>query len=243
MYNKGMNELLGISTLLAFAILTGIRHGIDLDHIAAIGDIISSQKKNSLALFYATLYALGHGVMVIILGVVLLLIGQSIPENMDAVFGKIVGITLIVLGVYVLYSIFKHGRNFKLKSRWMLVFDAISFGYHKLLHNFKAYHHHPKIKEEKYAPATTFGIGMIHGVGAETPTQISAFLVLLGIGGGVRALLFLLFFVLGIFISNLAVTGFSIYGYRRLMRSQNIYMGIGFITAIFSVALGVLFLL
>lgn len=238
-----MNEVPGFIITLGFGLITGIRHGIDIDHIAAIGDIVGSQKKVSQGLLYASLYALGHGMMVIVLGLLLLLVGQSIPESIDAIFGKIIGLTLILLGFYLLFSIFKNRQNFKIKSKWMLVFDALQYGYHKLLHNFKASHHHPKFKSEKYGPLSAAGIGMIHGVGAETPTQVGAFLVLLGIGGGVKAIFFLLFFVLGIFISNLLVAGFSLYGYKRVAQNQRIYIGVGLITAIFSIVLGGLFLL
>lgn len=237
-----MEEVLSLTTTLGFGLIAGIRHGFDLDHIAAISDIVSSQKKSLFSFVYSTLYALGHGMMVIVLGSLLLMVGQSLPKSADEVFGKVVGATLIILGIYVLFSIFKDKQNFKLKSKWMLIFDAIKFGYHRLLHNFTLSHHHPKFKEEKYGSSTAFGIGMIHGVGAETPSQIGAFLVLLGIGGGVKAILFLIFFVLGIFISNLIVAGLSLYGYRKLLQNQKIYIGIGSVTAIFSIVLGILFL-
>lgn len=237
-----MNDEISSLSIFAFALASGIRHGIDLDHIAAIGDITSSQTRSFKALLYTTLYALGHGLVVIALGLILLIAGQNIPEGLDIFFGKFVGITLIILGFYVLYSILKAGKEFRLKSKWMLVFDAISFGYHKLLHNFKSEHEHPKIKSEKYGPITVTGVGMIHGIGAETPTQVGAFLVLLGVGGGVKGVLFLIFFVLGIFISNLMVAGLSIYGYQKAIQNPFIYVAVGLITAFFSIALGVLFM-
>ena len=214
---------------LGFGLVAGIRHGIDLDHIAAITDIIGSQKKDSLALKFAALYAFGHGIVVIVLGLIVLMIEQTLPDSLDAVFGKIVGITLIFLGIYVLFSIVRDRENFKLKSRWMLIFDLS--------------HHHPKIKEEKYSPATALGVGMIHGIGAETPTQVGALLVLLGVGGGVKAILFLLSFVLGIFSANLVVAVLSIRGYKNARKNKNIYLAMGLITAIFSIALGIVFLI
>jgi len=55
-----MTENLSSIVLLGFGLVAGIRHGIDFDHIAAITDISSSQKKSSLALFYSILYGLGH---------------------------------------------------------------------------------------------------------------------------------------------------------------------------------------
>ena len=238
-----MNDSLNTVSIFIFALASGIRHGIDLDHIAAITDITGSQGETLQGFVYAILYGLGHGLMVIALGVILLMIGQAVPEEIDVFFGKFVGVTLIALGIYALYSILRDGKNFKLKSRWMLVFDAITYGYHKLLHNFKASHHHPKFKSEKYGAISVIGVGMIHGVGAETPTQIGAFLVLLGIGGGAKALLFLLFFVLGIFISNLLVATFSLYGYKKALQNPTIYMVIGLLTAFFSIAIGSLFML
>lgn len=213
---------------LGFGLIAGIRHGIDLDHIAAITDITGSQNKDSFALKLAALYAFGHGIVVIALGLIVLVIGQTLPDTLDAVFGKIVGITLIFLGIYVLFSIVRDGTSFKLKSRWMLIFDLL--------------HHHPKIKEEKYSSASAFGVGMIHGIGAETPTQIGAFLVLLGVGGGVQAILFLLSFVLGIFTSNIVLAVLSIRGYKNARKNKNIYLAMGLITAIFSIALGIVFL-
>lgn len=217
-----MNDAFGFFAILGFGLVAGIRHGFDLDHIAAIADITSSKTKTFLALLYSMLYGLGHAVVVIILGVILIMTSQSFPEGLDLIFGKIIGISLIGLGIYVLFSIFKYGKNFKLKSKWMLVFG---------------------FKEKKYAPQTALGIGMIHGIGAETPTQISAFLVLLGIGEEIKAIFFLLSFVLGIFISNILVAAFSVYGYKTVMKSQGIYIAIGLITAIFSIALGILFLI
>lgn len=214
---------------LGFGLAAGIRHGIDLDHIAALTDITSSQNKNSLALKLAILYAFGHAIVVIVLGLIIIMIGQTLPDSIDTVFGKIVGITLIFLGIYVLFSIVRDRESFKLKSRWMLIFDLL--------------HYHPKIKEEKYGPVSAFGVGMIHGIGAETPTQIGAFLVLLGVGGGVKAILFLLSFVLGIFSSNLVVAVLLIRGYKNARKNKNIYLAMGLMTAIFSIILGILFLI
>lgn len=242
-----MDGFLEFLTILGFGLVAGIRHGIDIDHIAAIGDISSSQKNTYLGLLYCILYALGHGLMVIILGIVLLLIGQSLPGSINILFEKFIGITLIILGIYVLVGLLRKGGDFKIKSKWMLIFNAISFGYHKFLHNFEFTHHHPKFKNEKYGPLTAIGIGIIHGIGAETPTQVSAFLVLLGIGRGIKSIMFLLSFVLGIFISNIVVASFSIFGYvllrnKKTSGNQKIYMGIGFLTAIFSIFAGILFL-
>lgn len=238
-----MEDLFSLAILLSFGLVSGIRHGIDIDHIAAITDITSSQSSRARGLLYAVLYALGHGAMVVVLGLLVLTLGQRLSEPLDMLFGKIVGVTLILLGIYVIISIVREGQRFKIKSRWMLIFDALQFGYHKLLHNFNLSHEHPKVKEEKYAARTSFVIGAIHGVGAETPTQVAALTTLLGIGGGVRGMVFLILFVGGIFLSNLVVAGFSSFGYRKLKQKGSFYILIGALTALFSLVVGTLFVL
>lgn len=114
--------------LLVSGFLFGLRHGIDWDHIAAIADITGSQDERRRALYFGTLYALGHAAVVLLLGVVAILFGDLLPEGIDVVMGRVVGVTLLVLGVYVLVSLVRHGRDFRLRSRWMLVFSGIRRG-------------------------------------------------------------------------------------------------------------------
>jgi hypothetical protein len=40
-----------------------------------------------------------------------------------------VGGTLILLGVYVFYALARHGRDFRMRSRWMLIFGGVRRGY------------------------------------------------------------------------------------------------------------------
>ena len=121
--NEGLRIGL-IATTLGF----GLRHGIDWDHIAAITDITSSQDLSRTSMIFATLYALGHGAVVFCLGVVAILLGDLLPDSVDGFMGRIVGVTLIILGVYVVYSLVKHGRDFRMRSRWMLIFSGVRHG-------------------------------------------------------------------------------------------------------------------
>src|SRR5919109_4626003 len=114
--------------LLVSAFAFGFRHGIDWDHIAAITDITGSQEERRRALMFGTLYALGHAVVVFVLGVLAILLGDRLPDSVDEVLGRVVGVTLILLGVYVFVSLIRHGRDFRLRSRWMLVFEGVRRG-------------------------------------------------------------------------------------------------------------------
>src|SRR5919108_3690792 len=107
----------------------GFRHGIDWDHIAAITDITSSQDSPRAGLYFGTLYAAGHATVVFVIGVIAIVLGEKLPDSVDEVMTKVVGVTLLILGVYVFYALIKHGRDFRMRSRWMLVFSGVQRGY------------------------------------------------------------------------------------------------------------------
>ena len=124
-------ETFGIGVIVS-AFLFGFRHGIDWDHIAAITDIAGSQDDRRSAMFFGTLYALGHALVVFLIGTAAILLGERLPESIDTVMEKVVGVTLILLGVFVFVSLARHGREFRLRSRWMLIFSGVRNAYRRI---------------------------------------------------------------------------------------------------------------
>src|SRR6266508_4023659 len=114
--------------LLVAAFWFGFRHGIDWNHIAAITDITSSQEDRRQAMLFGTLYALGHALVILSLGVAAIFAGKKLPAGLDQTMTRVVGITLLLLGVYVVVSLVRHGRDFRLRSRWMLIFSGVRRG-------------------------------------------------------------------------------------------------------------------
>src|SRR6476646_7523052 len=117
--------------VLLTGLLLGIRHGIDWDHIAAITDITSTTAATGMAdaahagqhreisghshglggereIRLGTLYALGHGAVVIALGLAAIAFGALLPDWLDPIMGRIVGFTLVALGMWVLYSVYRY---------------------------------------------------------------------------------------------------------------------------------------
>src|SRR3990170_4995344 len=84
------------------------------------------------AIELGSLYALGHASVVAALGLAALAFAALLPAWVDPIMGRVVGVTLIVLGVWVLYSVYaylRHGTEFRLRSRWMLVFDSFRYAW------------------------------------------------------------------------------------------------------------------
>ncbi len=95
--------------LLVAAFSFGFRHGIDWDHIAAITDITGAQEERRHAIWLGTMYALGHASVVLALGVLAIVAGERLPAGIDEAMARVVGITLLLLGVYVVVSLVRHG--------------------------------------------------------------------------------------------------------------------------------------
>ena len=75
-----------------------------------------------------------------------------------------------------------------------------------------------------YGPKTAFGVGMIHGIGAETGTQV---LLIAAVGGAASAGLgipMLFAFVVGLLISNFAIVVLTSVGFVASQTRERIYV-------------------
>ena len=255
--------------LLGTALALGLRHGIDWDHIAAITDITGTTRASSgravgvlvpapsplslgninwRALWLASLYALGHGAVVIVLGLAALLFGAILPDWVDPIMERVVGLTLVFLGVWVAYSLVRYWRGdaeFRLQSRWMLLFSGVSRAWGALqdrLHGIGGHSHASGVRHEhridQYGPGTAFGTGLIHGIGAETGTQI---LIIAAVGGAATQGMgvgMLLAFVAGLLLSNTAVALLTASGFMSATRGKTLYVAAGVLAAAFSLWVG-----
>jgi hypothetical protein len=83
---------------------------------------------------------------------------------------------------------------------------------------------------------------MIHGIGAETPTQVVIFVTATGAGGKGSGLVLLVAFIAGLLSSNSAVAVAGTFGFLGAARSFRRYVAVSFITALFSLVVGTMFL-
>src|SRR5687768_15675225 len=100
-------------------------------------------------------------------------------------------------------------------------------------------HEHKHIAPQQYTARTAFGIGLIHGIGAETGTQALIIATAVGATSKTTALATLFFFVFGLLISNSAVTVMSTAGFVSARRRTAIYIAVGLVAAVFSLVVGV----
>ena len=197
------------------------------------------------ALLLGSLYALGHATVVALLGTLALLFGAVLPDWVDQVMGPVVGATLLFLGIWVfvsLYQYVRHGREFRLRSRWMLVFDATRHGWRRFQARLHGHEHVDPMEMSSYGVRTAYGVGLIHGIGAETGTQV---LLIAAIGGAASQGLgfpMMVAFIVGLLISNSIVVFITATGFIASRFRQRLYVVIGVVAGTFSLVIGAIFL-
>jgi high-affinity nickel-transport protein len=197
------------------------------------------------AILLGTLYALGHASVVALLGLAALLFGAVLPSWVDPIMARIVGFTLIVLGVWVfvsLYQYMRYGTEFRLRSRWMLVFAVLRGAGRRFQARVHGHEHVEPIEMSSYGTRTAFGVGMIHGIGAETGTQV---LIIAAVGGAAGIGLgvpMMVAFIAGLLFSNTIIVLISATGFVASQARQRIYVVFGAAAGAFSLVVGFFFL-
>lgn len=231
------------AALITAAIL-GFRHGFDYDHIAAITDVVSVQVSRRAAMQLGMIYALGHALTVAGLGAIVILLGISLPVGIDLWAERLVGATLLVLGLYVLGTLLLKPQGPLPKSRYLLLHE----GYHRIRLAFRRPAPIDAAHADAYAPPRNFDarsvfvIGVIHGLGAETPSQLMIFLLAANLGGAALGLLGLAIFLAGLLTMNALMTASAAGLFGISQRRPQLLRLVSAATGIYSLAMGVLFL-
>lgn len=227
------------------SLFAGIRHGVDWDHIAAISDITSTQNNAHKGILFSFLYAVGHASMVALIALGLLLLSFSLPEGIERTMETVVGLTLVTLGMYVLCSL-RSRDDFRLLPRWALVANGMlrCYGWAKTALT-GAPSKHRAVLKDGYGRTASYLIGMIHGVGAETPTQMMLFALALsaGVSGGKESgALLIVIYSLGLIITNTVMGVLGACGYVKAGETQRLYRSVTLFTAVFSILVGAVFI-
>ncbi len=233
--------------LLSAAVL-GFRHGLDYDHIAAITDISSVQAKARDAMRFGLLYVAGHATTVAVLGALAIAFRLSLPAASDRWAERLVGITLLTLGVYVLGtfllpSLFHSTHSHGPRTRITLLVNAVLWIYWRLSRIFGGTRvEAPQVFKDGYGTSSTFLVGVIHGLGAETPTQLLLFLMAANLGGTAAGLLGLLMFILGLLLMNTLMCASAAGLFSSTLSRPGAMRALTLLTSAYSIVVGTIFL-
>jgi len=246
MVNSSMVNSSNLRLALLSAAVLGFRHGLDYDHIAAITDISSVQARARDAMRYGLLYVSGHATTVALLGGLAVAFRVSLPAASDRWAERLVGITLLALGLYVLGTFFRptahsHARP---RTRITLLVNGMLWIYWRLSRIFGGTRvEPPQVFKDGYGTTSTFVVGVIHGLGAETPTQLMLFLMAANLGGTAAGLLGLLMFIGGLLVMNTLMCASAAGLFSSTVAHPGALRALTLLTSVYSIVVGTVFLL
>lgn len=216
------------------ALILGLRHGLDTDHLAALADIAGTQSTKRSSTLGCIGYALGHAAIVLVIGAVALFLGMQIPQSWSGILEKIVGATLLILAGAIIFSAFKFKQTGRLMSRWRILHAV----WHRIMHPFGTKDHDHTKPGDDLSFGGCFVIGILHGVGVESPTQIFAIGAALTMGSSLLGMGLLSMFVIGMIVSFMGVAMLAIYGFQTARQRNLIFLVLSLLSAAFSIYIG-----
>lgn len=182
--------------LMGTALTLGVLHSLEPDHVAAVSSFVVRRPNRRAALGYGLRWALGHGGVVLLAGSAILLLRLNVGEDAGAWLEKVVGVSLILLGGWVLAT----ARTLHAHEH---VHEDGTAHAHLHAHPAGVDEPHPRAHEHGHA-ATAFGA--LHGLAGTAPvvalipvTSVSsagagiAYLVAFGVGTAVAMGLYAMF--------------------------------------------------
>jgi ABC-type nickel/cobalt efflux system permease component RcnA len=147
----GLSESASVGVVLFVAVLLGLRHATDPDHIAAMTTLVASGRDRAArtGARLGAWWGAGHAVTLVAFGIPILLAERYLPERLQQGAESAVAALIIFLAVRLLVR-WRHGY----------------FDLHPHVHADRA-HRHPV-----RTPAGAFGIGLVHGMGGSAGVGI-----------------------------------------------------------------------
>ena len=137
-----------MSTLLLTALLLGAAHSLAPDHLAAIGVFVSRRPQWRRALAIGARWGVGHSLVILLVGGALVLTGWRFPETVAPWVERIVGVTLVAIGIGALVRALRvhaHRHEHDGVAHWHL-------------------HSHRRSEAHDHLHRAALGMGMLHGL-------------------------------------------------------------------------------
>jgi ABC-type nickel/cobalt efflux system permease component RcnA len=153
----------GLLLVIGVAVLLGLRHATDPDHLAAVSTLIASGREASgrRAAALGLAWGSGHALTLFAFGLPIVLFDKYLPERAQQIAEAVIGAVIVALAVWLLL-------------RWRRgLFDAHRHAHdgepHAHVHDERRTHDHPA---RTRSPLGSFGIGLLHGIGGSAGVGI-----------------------------------------------------------------------
>lgn len=188
---SGLFEGVPLLVALGIAVLLGLRHASDPDHLVAVTSLLASDDGDARAAArLGAWWGLGHAAVLLLIGLPLIVFKSEMPAWLESGAEKGVAAVILLLAARVIW---KWGRGDYRAGPHL----HDSGGHRHLRHG--GHHHHGRAR----SPSQAFGIGVLHGLAGTGAVTV---LLLTGLPGQVEAAAALAIFAP---ISVLSMAGFT----------------------------------
>ncbi len=181
-FRPSIGYYVSLMTPLLMAVLLGLRHATDPDHLTAVSTLLLSEKEGGSrrAAVLGLAWGLGHATTLTAFGLPVILFSGLLTEPVQQAAEALVGVLIILLAARLLWRWrqgyfhvhpHRHGSVYHVHPH---VHPWNDEGDHPVQHS----HSHPDALGR--SPAESFGIGLLHGVGGSAGAGV----LLVGMTGG-----------------------------------------------------------
>jgi cytochrome c biogenesis protein CcdA len=160
----------GLPVALALAVLLGLRHATDPDHLTAVSTLVLSERGGTRrAAGLGLAWGAGHGLTLLVLGLPVVLFSRSLPNAVQRAAEVAIGLVIVALGVRLLIRwhrgyLHVHPHD---HAGVRHAHPHVHLGVHE-----RSGHDHAHAERLGRSPMASFGIGLVHGVGGSAGVGI-----------------------------------------------------------------------
>jgi high-affinity nickel permease len=194
----GIGQGGGVAIALIVALLLGLRHATDPDHLTAVSTLALSENRRGgrRAGALGLTWGVGHATALVAFGIPALLLRRYLPDPVQQGAEAAVGVVIIGLAVRLLMRWrrgYFHSHRHRHGTRWHSHPHV-----HAGVRDHEADHEHRHVELLGRSPLTAYGIGLIHGLGGSAGVTL---LLIAAIPGRIEATVALLIFALATALS------------------------------------------
>ncbi|MCW5798506.1 MAG: Nickel transporter UreH [Nitrospira sp.] len=163
-------------TILSLGFVLGLRHALDADHLAALSTVLAERPTVQASTAIGFFWGLGHTLMLLCVGTLLLALNLTIPESMANLFEFAVGVMLVALGLSLARRMYR--------EQWHVHTHEHGGQAHVHLHSHRVQtdHTHGHWYQGSLRPLL---IGMAHGLAGSAALMLVVLSTVTGIGQGI----------------------------------------------------------
>jgi ABC-type nickel/cobalt efflux system permease component RcnA len=161
-----------ILVALLVALLLGLRHATDPDHLTAVSTLVLGENRGArrAAGVLGLAWGMGHAITLLVLGLPFVLWGDALPDAVHQAAEIAIGALIVFLAVRLLVR-WRRGYFHVHPHRHGDVVHAHPH-MHEQAHGQNTPHEHPHAEELGRTPHAAFGIGLVHGIGGSAGAGI-----------------------------------------------------------------------